>query len=121
MLRARESLFPGTLRSRAYVGMPEVINGLKHKVGHPSENVPPGGASLGYGDPITKFCMDIVYEVKMLSFAARYMSTRLEGAIVFHQATGRRKISQLLKGIPKFEYVGEIQTFSKPISLQIYY
>jgi hypothetical protein len=37
------------------------------------------------------------------------MSTRLEDAIVFHQATGRRKISQFLKGIPKFEYVGDMQ------------
>jgi hypothetical protein len=41
-----------------------------HKVG-PSEKVPPDGASLGYGVLITKFCLDIVYEVKMLSFAAR--------------------------------------------------
>jgi hypothetical protein len=100
--------------------MPVAINGDKHN-GHPSDYLSRGSASLGYGVLITKFFMDIVYEAKMLSFSARYMSTRLEGAIVFHQATGRRKISQLLKGIPKFEYVGEIQTFSKPISLQIYY
>jgi hypothetical protein len=50
----------------------------------PSENVPPGGASLGYGVLITKFFMENLYEVKMLSFSARYMSTRLEDAIVFH-------------------------------------